>query len=254
MESQAVGFLFTNALGEVVFTNRGFLRMTKRPFDRPPLAEALYAILGIEEPSARQFLQDLTYRGSIDRPALSIRTMTGSLRAMQAAGVAVFSGRESYIGADIQLTPPLPHTKTPSPPHSHYDMLDLYAQQALEEARSQKTLTFLQVYLEVQIDALQILLARLGGFDMRSALERIVNAGAVQHRIPILMRNGFLEFGDRTVPFAAYRGFFQTAVDYAVSAIGRRMVAEEMQAIDRRIEPGLLKTAELMGLTGFLDD
>ena len=245
----SMGFLFTNALGEVVFTDRGFLRLTKRSLDRPPIAEALHATLGIEERSACQFLQDLTHRGSIDRPALSVRTTTGSLRPMRAAGVAVFTGRESYIGADIQLSPPPPEVKTLARPQTHSDVLDNYAKQALEEARLLKTRTFLQVYLTVHIDAIQVLLARLGGLDMRDALERIINSTAIRHRIPTIMQDGYLEFGDRTVPFGAYRTLFQTAVGYAVDAIGRRIVAEEMQTIDRRIDPGVLKAAMLLGLT-----
>lgn len=95
VQSTALAFLFTNAVGEVVFTNRGFLHLTKRPPDRPPLAEALHGTLGIEEHPVRQFLQDLTHHGAVDRPVLPVRTTTGSLRNMRAAGVAVFSGRES---------------------------------------------------------------------------------------------------------------------------------------------------------------
>jgi hypothetical protein len=250
----SMGFLFTNALGEVVFTDRGFLRLTKRSLVRPPIAEALHATLGIEQRSACQFLQDLTHGGSIDRPALSIRTTTGSLRPVRAAGVAVFTGRESYIGADIQLTPPRPEIKPLAGPQSHSDVLDNYAKQTLEEARLLRTLTSLQVYLTIHIDALQVLLARLGGLNMRNALERSINLAAIGHGMPIIMRDGYLEFGDMTVPFDAYRTLFQAAEDYAVNAIGRRLVAEEMQTIDQRIDPGVLKAAMLVGLTAGIDE
>lgn len=250
MLAQTSGFVFTNASGEVVFTDRGFLRLTKRPFDDSPLAEALHLTLGIEEPSARSLLQDVTHRGAIDRPALRVRTTTGSLHAMRAAAVAVFTGRESFIGADIQLSPPLREAKEATPPQSHADVLGNYARQALEEARSYRSWTYVQVYLAVQIDAIQILLARLGGHETRASLERIVNASALRNRIPIVMRTGDIEFGHKTVPFSAYRTFFESAVEYAVSTIGRRMVEEEMRAIDRRIEPGVLQTARLFGLTG----
>jgi hypothetical protein len=167
MESIAVpppvmGFLFTNTLGEIVFTDRGFLRLTKRSLGRPPIAEALHATLRIEQRSACQFLQDLARMGSIDRPSLSIRTTTGSLRPMRAAGVAVFTGRKSYIGADIQLIPPRPEIKLLADPQSHSDVLDNYAKQTLEETRLLRTLTSLQMYLNTCIDALQVLLARLG--------------------------------------------------------------------------------------------
>jgi len=109
------------------------------------------------------------------------------------------------------------------------------------------------VYLTIQIDALQILLARLGGLETRAALERILNTTAVAHRIPVHMRQGYLDFVDRTVPFDAYRTFFRAAADYAVSVIGRRIVAEELNAVDRRIDPAARKTAELLGLTKVLD-
>jgi hypothetical protein len=254
VQAQAAAFLFTNARGEVVFTDRGFLRLTKRSLGRSPLAEALHITLGIEEPSAQQLFQDLTFHGAIERPALAIRTATGSLRAMQAAAVAVFSGRESYIGADIQLTSPQPRAKPQAPPKSHADVLDNYARQALEEAKTFGSRSLLQVYLAVQIDAIQILLARLGGLEMRAALERVVNSAGLEHRIPIVMRNGDLEFGGRTVPFSSYREFYESAVAYSVNAVGRRMVEEEMRAIDRRIDPSVLKTAHLLGLTEVLHD
>lgn len=236
------------------FANRGFLTLTKRSLERPATPEALHAMLGIEQRSADQFLQDLSHRGSVDRPALSIRTTTGSLRPMRATGIAVFVGRESYIGADIQLLPPLPMVKSLARPQSHADVLDNYAKQALEEARLLKTRTLLQVYLSVQIDAIQVLLARLGGLGMREALERIINSTAIKYRIPTVMQDGFLEFGDRTVPFDVYRLLFQTAVGYAVNAIGRRMVADEMETIDRRIDPGVLEAAKLFGLTSCADE
>ncbi|MEW6568400.1 MAG: hypothetical protein AB1449_09605 [Chloroflexota bacterium] len=247
--SPSAGFLFTNAIGEVVFADRGFLRLTKRSLHRPPIAEALHATLGIEERSARQFLQDLTHHGSVDRPALSVRTTTGSLRPMRAAGVAVFTGRESYVGADIRLSPPLPGVKSLVSPLTHSDVLNDYARHAFEEARVLKTRTFLQAYLTVHIDAIQVLLARLGGFEVRTALERIINLAASRHGIPASVRDGYLEFEHKTVPLGTYRILLRATVDYAVNAIGRRMVTEEMQTINRWIDPGVLKAAELLGLT-----
>jgi hypothetical protein len=244
-----MGFLFTNAVGEVVFTDRGFLRLTKRRLDRPPIGQPLHDTLGIEEQFASHFLRDLTHRGSADRPALSVRTTTGSLRATYAVGVAVFTGRQSYIGADIQLSPPLPRMEALVRPQSHTDVLDNYSRSSLEEVRLLKTGTFVQVYMTVHIDALQVLLARLGGLDMRSTLERLLDSTAIRNGIPATMRDGYLEFGDRTVPFGAYQRLFQTAIDYAVDAIGRRLVHEEMKAIDQRIDPGVLQAARLLGLT-----
>jgi hypothetical protein len=89
---------------------------------------------------------------------------------------------------------------------------------------------------------------------MRNALERSINLAAIGHEMSIIMRDGYLEFGDMTVPFNAYRTLFRAAEGYTVNAIERRLVVEEMQTIDQRIDPGVLRAAMLVGLTAGIDE
>jgi hypothetical protein len=106
----------------------------------------------------------------------------------------------------------------------------------------------MQAYVIAQVDMLQVLLARMGGPEMRGTFERILNESARKNQIWAGMQHGYLEFTQKSMEFGVYRTLLLAAVGYAVSAIGQHMVAQEMQAVDRSVDPGMLELLTQMNL------
>jgi hypothetical protein len=250
----ALAFVFTNAQGRIVFADRNFLGLAKREPNRPTLGETLQTALGIDAQSMAHLMQDVAQMTYFARRPLSIKTSTGTLSSLWGAGAAVYDQQNSFIGADILLAIPSSESRPPFPPLIHAEVLNSYLQQSLSEARIHRTKTFFQVYVNVQIDALQVLLARMGGPEMRNTLEHVVNAAATAHGIPIVMRDGHLEFFSKTAMFFnSYGALLRAALDYAVNAVGKRMVGQEIQAINRQIDPGLREFVTQLDLRMIFD-
>ncbi len=244
--------LFTNVRGDVVFVDRNFLLLTKRSPDELVVGKPFYSLLGIDAQSATHWLRDLMQQGFAVRRPASLTTNTGTLRPALATGVAAYAERMSFIGADILLTLPSLDYRLPTQSIRHTDVMSTYLQQAVLDARLTKSRTFLQVYVVAQIDALQILLGRMSGLQIRDRLEQILNETARGQGIPALMRNGYLEFTHKTTNLGAYGSLLRAAVGYSVNVLGKRLVAAEIRAIP--IDPQLVEVVTQLDLQGLLED
>jgi len=162
----------------------------------------------------------------------------------------VFIKQGIFIGVDFLLTPPSSENSA-TLYIDHSDILNSYLQQALIESKLLNKGTFLQVCATVYIEAIQVLLTRIGGPQMRDTLERIINSTAHQHGIPVIMQNGYLEFLDKKMHFNAHRILLRTAVKYAVDTIGIRLVTQEMKTFESQVSSRFF---ELINLKDLLTD
>ena len=243
----SMAFLFTNAVGEIVFADRSLLRLTKQTQSRASQAQTLHGLLDLDKHAATNLINEVARKRFVYHKSLSIKTMTGSLKPICTAAAAVFIKQGIFIGADLLLTPPSTETSL-TLPIDHSDMLNAYLQQALVESKLLNTGTFLQVCATVHIEAIQILLTRVGGPQMRDTLGRIINSTAQQHGIPLIMQDGYLEFLDKKVHFNAHGILLRAAVEYAVDSIGARLVTQEMKTFDRQVGSRLLELTNLKDL------
>jgi hypothetical protein len=248
-----LAMIFTNARGEVVFVGRNFYRLTKGLPDESALGKPLHALLGVDGRSVDQLMQSLSATGFVGHWPLDLKTVTGSLNRIKGAGIAAYDSQQTFIGADVLLTPPMFDPRLNAPVLRHADVLNMYLQQALVEARELKTRTFLQVYVVAQIDTLQVLLARMGGPEICRSLEHVVNETAQKNGIPIVMQRGYLEFLQRPMGLT-YGMLLQAVVHYAVNVLGRQLVAQEMRAINQMVDPHLLAFLTQLDLGDLLED
>ncbi len=162
----ARAFIFTNAIGEIIFSDRAFLRMTKQKPQQGTLVKALHGVFDLDLPSATDLIEEIAARRIVQNRDLSIKTTTGSLKPSSAAGVGVYVDKDLFIGADLMLSPNLgaPGLEAPL---DHADILQAYIDQAIVESRLIGTGTFFQTYITVHIETLQVLLQRIGGPQMR---------------------------------------------------------------------------------------
>jgi hypothetical protein len=249
-EQKPLAILFTNASGCVVFANRNFLHLTEDVPSRAVAGEQLSAILPIESRSAAKIFSVITNGGFIDKLPVSLLTTTGRILPTLFSGFAAYGTQGDYIGADIflhkQFTPAAPDSPT-VPALRHTGVLKIYVGETFSRTRAQGN-TFMQAYVVSQIEMLQVLLARMGGPEARNTLERIVNEIMVGHSIPAQMKNGYLEFAQKSLDISAYRFILQTAIRYATTAIGRRIVGQEMLKVDSQMDSGLLQLLTQMDL------
>ncbi len=251
-----LAILFTNAGGRVIFANRNYLRLTKQPAARVVSGERLEALLPIEAQSASVMMSAIDHTGFLGRLAISIRTTTGSLFPAALSGIAAHDEKGSFIGVDFLLDEPIvatPHRlNIPTPRHT--DVLGTYVREVFTEAGHLQTKTFMQAYVVAQVDILQVLLARMGGPEMRQALERILNTLALQDSMPAHMQDGYLGFTQKSMHFGIYNKLLRAAVAYATSAVGQRMVKQETQTVDRYVDPGLLELLTQMDVRATFQD
>lgn len=240
----SVAFLFTNAAGGIAFADRMFLRLTKRPHVCTSQVNTLHSVFDLDAHAANKLMEEVALKRFVYYKALSIKTTTGSLKPLYTAGVAAFIEKEIFIGADFMFAFPSPEA-SPPPPADHSDVLNAYLKQALIESKLLDTGTFLQVCDRVYIEAIQVLLTRIGGTQMRDTLERIINSTAHQHGMPAIMHNGYLEFPDKNVSFNVLRILLRAAVEYAVSATSATLVTNELKMFDRKTVSKLLEFTNL---------
>src|SRR5574341_724900 len=138
----ALAFVFTNAQGRIVFTDRNFLSLAKREVRQPAIGETLSAALGIDAESAATLMRSISQNKYIDGRPLSVKTSTGSLGSLWGAGAAVYDPQNSFIGADIVLSLRSTESKPVFPRLEHAEVLNSYVQQSFSEARIHKTKTF----------------------------------------------------------------------------------------------------------------
>jgi hypothetical protein len=234
------GFLFTNASGEIIFADRAFLRMTKQNPKQASLIKALPGVFNIDSPTALGLINEITNERFVHNREYSVKTTTGSLKPSYASGVGVYVQKDLFIGADILLLPvssALGHTA----PIDHSEIFQAYMDQALVESKLIGSGTFLQAYVTVHIETMQVLMHRIGGPQMRETLEQIINHEAQRLGVPATMRNGYLEFKTQKLYFDAYRMLYRMALSYAVNSIGVKLVEREMRMIDQKLDPKLIQ-------------
>lgn len=245
-----LAILFTNAGGRVVFANRNFLQLSEESASRAVAGERLETVLSVDPQSVEKIITILVKGGMIDRVPVTLTTASGKSVPVLLSGTAAYGAKGDYIGADIclhhQFTPAAPDSPT-IPSLKHTGVLRIYTAEVFSGTRTRGQ-TFIQAYVVAQVEVLQILLARMGGSEARNTLERTVNEVITGYAAPAQMTNGYLEFFQKSIDISIYRTVLQAAIHYARTAIGQRMVGQEMLKVDSQMDTGLLHLLTQMDL------
>lgn len=247
-----LAILFTNSSGSVVFADRRFLRLTEQGPGPIPSGQALHSLLSSDPQQVTGWMQTIARQGFLADVPLTLPLRGGARLPLSLDGVAAYDESNRFIGADVLLAQPAAR-RPRTTPLRHPDALASYFQQSLREAQVGRGMTFLQVYVCVQVEILQVLLARMGGPRMRAALESVINETAARLRIPAHMEQGYLEFVSSHTNIGHYRALLRAAFAYSVDAIGRRAVSQELSLIDMHVTPGLLPLVAHLDLDSLLE-
>jgi hypothetical protein len=240
--------VFTNALDQVVFVDGNFLELMNRPEVGRIIGEPLDKVLGLERQIVKQLMQDMVQAGFLQDFPLEVSTTTGTAVHILCSGVATYDDKENFIGADLTLREAIgPGLSRALRPHDE-DSFSRLARQTLAEARALEDQVYLQQYFTAQVNALQVLLARMGGVRIRDTLERIFNKSARRNVWPISMKDGQITIEAKDLETGTYRTLLSKLVDYVVSVVSQRMMLRAVCAVDEQMEAKVLELADRAGL------
>lgn len=250
-----LAFIFTNASGNVIFADRGYLQLIGDPSHRSISGEMLNNILPISAESANQ-LMNMTRRSlHLDQVAIPIHTVDGTTLKSNCTAIAALDEKGNFIGADLVLQfPPVEEAGIAAKFQTHNDVVKAFVENVMSEGNQQYARTFFQSYLVAQVEVIQILLSRISGLAARNAFEMVVNESSKSKALPISMRSGHLEFERNDINIQGYRSFINALVGYAVDVLGRQAVKREVLMVDKFVGSGTLELITQMDLRIFLAD
>jgi hypothetical protein len=243
--------LFTDSLGRVVFVDNNFLRMTHCPEEGIAVGEPLEDVLGLDRQTVAQLMREVAQNGYVLHRLLELCDATGASTCVWCTGVATYQNGETFIGADFILQDSawtgIPEAQSE---HHHADILSRLLKYIRARARSLEDQTLLQSYFTAQVNALQVLLARMAGLRTCVALEAIINESAQRSGWPVCMKDGSVEVEPMDVEAEARAlcELLSQIVDYVVGVVGRRLVVQEMQAVDDQADEWALEAASRSGM------
>ncbi len=246
-----LALLFTDAQGVVIFADGHFLRLFNYTEAGMVVGEPLHQVLHIESQTAAQLLRTIAQTGYIIDMPLSAQSKSGDAMQVLCAGVATYDDRNNFIGADLTLRPST-SAALASHPLTHQDSLSTHIQQVQAQAEALETHDLLKIYLTTQLSALDILLARMGGPRVRKTLNGVALKKAEQLGLPLRMADGDIHI-DCGAAETNCTALLQEVANYASSIIGRRMVIDEMRAVDGHMDAHIRDIADHTGLRKILN-
>ncbi len=251
--TDTLAFIFTNAGGNVILADRGYLRLVGDISSRSVSGEMLHNILPISSESAGQLMVMTRRSLHLDQVTIPIHAMDGTTLRSNCTAIAALDEKGNFIGTDLVLNiSPISAEDNVIKLQTHSDVVKAFVENVINEGNLQNSRTFFQSYLVAQIEVIQILLSRISGLAARNVFENVVNEAAKSYALPITMRSGHLEFDRRDINIQGYRSFINFTVKYAVDVLGRQIVKREILMVDKFIGPGTLELITQMDLRIFL--
>ncbi len=230
--------LFANLQRQVIFVNTQLLQLLNRSETeaRALIGKPLEQVLGLDAEAAKQLMQDAAKIGRIYSRPLTLRTANGAPVEVLGTIEATYNEKGECLGADLSLRRSAP-LKEESPAE---------APTAQDYDSGQRS--FLPHYVASQLDALRVLLNRVGGPRLGKTLERILNETSERNEWPVRFNDGRLDGISPITEPTVYHALLVKAIHYAVSVIGAKIVEKQLKAGEEQMGPQAVKIANQIGL------
>jgi len=235
--------LFTDIDGNVIFVDTFFLKLTGRPSSavRSLVGQPAHKVLGIDKSEVEHWLGEASKIGQMHPHTVTIKDTANSDLHMLISGSATYDERGKCIGVDFTLryaaTEPgteAPHLSTPS------TVFDTQQKQQVE------------VYFAAQIDAMRVLLVRLGGPKLAQHLEEIINDTAETNDWPVSMNGSEINTYLAELRLDVYRALLAKATMYASKVIGAKVVQKQVGAVENQLGGSYEGMGATLGLNELL--
>jgi serine/threonine protein kinase len=230
-----VGLVFTDSTGHVIFVDGFFLKMTHRSAGqaRTLIGTPLHDLLGVQQSVTQALLNDIAKVGQVREVELTIQDSLGKEVSVFCSGTATYDERSKPIGADLSLRAAVEGTSGPiSAPISVFDTGERQ---------------FLHEYVAAHINALRVLLIRMGGQKPADKLQQILNETAERNAWPIQMEASHLNVDD-DVRSDVFRALLSKAIASTASMVGKQMVVKQMDAVDQQLGAQATELAEELNI------
>jgi hypothetical protein len=230
--------LFTDIQGQVIFVNAPLLRLVNRAEAdvRSVIGKPLHEVLGIPSDAARSLVQDVARIGRLYNRGLELRAGDGKTMPVLCTAEATYDEKGDCIGADLSLRTAVDATATGPDWAKTPNRLDTGER------------TYLQLYFSSQVNALRVLLLRLGGPRLGATLDRILNETSARNEWPVQVKDGKVEVDILKAETHVYHALLAKAVAYAVKVIGSKMVERQMNLVDEQMGQVSADLAGRLGL------
>jgi len=234
--------LFTNMLGQIIFVDHHFLKMTKRSSAevRNIVGKPLNDILGIPSDAVKQLMLDIAEAGHVDEQPLSMQLVDGTRLPVFCSGVATYDTDGAFVGADLTLRCPASTANIDS--------------DTLTEVLATKDETVLQMYFTSQIEMLYGLLIQIGGKRLGHHLETIINETAQRNVWPVSMQDGQIRIDLKITQADVFSALLSKAATFASKVLGPSMVKRKMQAVDKSMDGRARELVSEAGLSRLFKD
>jgi hypothetical protein len=247
-------FIFTNSQGIVFFSDLNFIRTLGIQPDQIISGRTLSNILIMDPRTEGQLIESVRQKARIEEFPVLFRSASGNDIQSTGTAVAALDENRNFLGMDLVL---MNHqgssqsVETTPPILTHNDVLKAYVEKEMNPRTAEPPRTFIQSYLVAQFNAVQILLARIGGPGPRLAFEKVANQTASSMGLPINMESGHLYFFGKDINILGYRNILQATMNYAVNVVGKNTVKKEMLQVDKYVGQGTLELISQMDLRIF---
>lgn len=230
--------LFVNNLGHVIYLNNPMLGMVNRleAEARTIAGKPLHEVIGVDPSLVQQLLQDVNQIGNVYNRPLEIADSSGKKINVLCTAAATYDEKGKVIGTDLSFQ----YITTPSGAQPG-GVLD-------EDEFSTGEKSYTQLYFNSQLDALRVLLLRLGGPKLGQTLDRIINETAERNDWPIQIKDGVVEIDAANMEVYIFHALLVKAMTYAIGVIGVDIVQKQMKTVDDQIGERAAKLAQKLGL------
>lgn len=236
------GLIFTDIEGKVIYLNNDFLALVRRPeSDARILAgKPIHEVLNIQPDEINEMIKTAIKIGHVNDHTFDIKRSDDELVSMSISAVVTYDEKGKAIGVDLNIS------QSTDDPHS------VVVGGANDFSTGEAT--YIQVYFTSQLDAIRVLLVRLGGKKLGQTLERIINETAERNDWVVSVQDSQINMEVGPEETYVYNALLVKAITYASNVTGAGAVEKQMKAVDEQLGEKALKLGKKLGLQEIISD
>lgn len=249
-------FLFTDARGRIVFADDLLTQMLGYSHPSYVMGQPLHVLVYPMEQAA-DLIREVGSVGHVNDWNLYLLDAHEQKIDVRLSAIAAHNQNGEFIGADIKIRGAEKSDGDQQAPANHDDAMVSYIQQLGKEptaaGEESERAASLLLYFQAQIQALYVLLSRMGGPRIVTSLEAVLVKTISKGAWPMAVLGGHVTADEGEVPDDAYLELLRAVIRFGINIVGRAALVREMQAVDDNIANHAQEAAEEAGLRQFLD-
>jgi len=254
--TSGTSFLFTDARGRIVFIDDMLIKLLGYSHPSLVTGKPLHLLVTPMERAAN-LIDEIGSAGRVYNYEITLIDAREQNIDVRLSAVAARNQDGEFIGADVKIRVAQKTDDQQQAPASHDAAMASSIQKPGDEPAVAKPknerAAYLLLYFIAQIRTLYVLLARMGGPRIVTALEAVLGKLIAQKKWPMTILSGHVTTDDSEIPEEAYVELLRMVISFGTNIVGRAALVREMQIVDGNISNRAREIAEEGGLRQFLD-